>query len=180
MEKPLTEEELKQFYAKATEHFQAVDPLIQVVLRGHLLLEERLNATLKHSLYNPELFEKMNLNFHHKLLFARAFSVSLRAEGVWDLIAAINALRNSIAHSLDGEQRQKKFDAVKTIYLRELDDPELRAEDRDEPDHLLFLKAFALCEGYLRQVEDDARFAGNGVRTVVRYMRKQFYQPDQK
>lgn len=89
MEKRLTEEELQEFYAKATEHFQAVDTLIQVVLRGHLLLEDRLNATLKHSLYNPELFEKMNLNFHHKLLFARSFSISLRAEGVWDLIAAI-------------------------------------------------------------------------------------------
>ena len=82
MENAVTEEELQEFYAKATEHFQKVDPRIQVVLRSHLLLEDRLNATLKHSLYNPELFEKMSLNFHHKLLFARAFSASLRAEGV--------------------------------------------------------------------------------------------------
>jgi hypothetical protein len=112
----MTEAELQEFTAKATEHFQELDPLIQVVLRGHLLLEERLNATLTHSLYDPELFEKMSLTFHHKLLFARAFSVSLRGEGMWELIAAINTLRNAIAHSLDAGKRQTKFDAVKTLY----------------------------------------------------------------
>jgi hypothetical protein len=180
MENLMTEEELQGFYAKAAEHFQEVDPLIQVVLRGHLLLEERINATLKHSLYNPELFEKMTLNFHHKLQFARAFSVSLRREGMWELIAAVNTLRNAIAHPLDGEKRQTKFDAVKALYLRELTDSELRGEDENEPDHLLFLKAYALCEGYLRRVEEDARFVGRGVRAMIGYMRKQFYQPEQK
>ena len=166
----MTEAELQEFIAKATEHFQELDPLIQVVLRGHLLLEERLNATLTHSLYNPEVFEKMNLTFHHKLLFARAFSVSLRGEGMWELIAAINTLRNAIAHSLDAGKRQAKFDAVKMLYLRELDDPELRGEDQDEPDHLLFLKAYALCEGYLRRVEEDAHFVGRGVRAMIRLL----------
>jgi hypothetical protein len=176
----MTEQELQEFYARATEHFQHVDPLVQVVLRGHLLLEERLNATVKHSLYNPELFDKMNLTFERKLMFARAFSVSLRGEGMWELIAAVNALRNAIAHSLDVEKCQKKFGAVKGLYIRELDDPDLRREDQNEPDHLLFLKAFALCDGYLKQVEADALFVGRGVRAMIGYMRKQFYQPDQK
>lgn len=176
----MTEEELHEFYAKAAEQFQEVDPLIQVVLRGHLLLEERINAMLKHSLYNPELFEKMNLNFHHKLQFVRAFSVSLHGEGMWELIAAVNTLRNAIARSLDGEKRQAKFNAVKALYLRELTDPELRGADENEPDHLLFLKAYALCEGYLRRVEEGARFVGRGVRAMIGYMRKQFYQLDQK
>jgi hypothetical protein len=94
--------------------------------------------------------------------------------------AAINSLRNAIAHSLDAGKRQTKFDVVKTIYMRELDDPERRGEDQNEPDHLLFLKAYALCEGYLKQVEEDARFVGRGVRSMIGYMRKQFYQPDQK
>jgi hypothetical protein len=64
--------------------------------------------------------------------------------------------------------------------MRELDDPKLRGEDQDEPDHLLFLKAYALCEGYLRRVEEDAHFVGRSVRAMIGYMRKQFYQPDQK
>ncbi|SPE33424.1 hypothetical protein SBA3_20015 [Candidatus Sulfopaludibacter sp. SbA3] len=38
-------------------------------------------------------------------------------------------LRNGIAHSLD---------------FRELEKPELIKEDENEPDHLLFLKAYAL------------------------------------
>ena len=35
-------------------------------------------------------------------------------------------------------------------------------------------------ELYLKRVEADAKFAGNSVRTMVRYMRKEFHQPDKK
>ncbi len=108
----------QKFIEKVTQHFSDVDPLTQVVLRGHLLLEERLNATLRHSLYNPELLDKMKLNFHHKMLFAQSFAVSKRGAGIWELIAAINTLRNGIAHSLDEEQRRKQFQRVRELYLR--------------------------------------------------------------
>jgi hypothetical protein len=176
MENTVTEEELQEFCAKATEHFQEVDPLTQVVLRGHLLLEERLNAIVKNSLYNPAFAEK--LNFHHKLLFARAFTVSQRGDVMWDLLAAINVLRNSIAHSLDAEQRRKKFQTVKALYLRELEDPELKKEDQDEPDHLLFLKAYALCEGYIRRAQQDAEMVGGMIRRMIGAMRNEFYRQD--
>ncbi len=170
--------EQEDFIAKATEHFKEIDPLTQVVLRGHLLLEERLNAILKASLYNQATFDKMNLTFHHKLLFARAFTVSQRADGMWDLIVAINTLRNGIAHSLDPQQRQKKFVSMREIYFRELEKPELIKEDETEPDHLLFLKAYALCEGYIRRAQQDAEMVGSMVRHMIAAMRKEFYQPD--
>jgi hypothetical protein len=66
----------------------------------------------------------MKLNFHHKMLLAQSFAVSKRGAGIRELIAAINALRNGIAHSLDEEQRLKQFQRVRVLYLRELEDPE--------------------------------------------------------
>jgi hypothetical protein len=170
----------QKFIEKVTQHFADVDPLTQVVLKGHLLLEERLNATLRHSLYNPELLDTMKLNFHHKMLFAQSFAVSKRGAGIWELIAAINALRNGIAHSLDEEQRRKQFQRVRERYLRELENPELRKEDETEPDHLLFLKAYAMCEGYLLRVEGDAEMIGNSIRRMIDVMRKEWYAPDQE
>jgi hypothetical protein len=70
--------ETEKFTEKITKHFAEVDPLTQVVLKGHLLLEERLNATVRHALYNPELFDRMKLNFHHKMLRAIVFRVEAR------------------------------------------------------------------------------------------------------
>jgi len=170
--------EQEDFIAKATQHFQEIDPLTQVVLRGHLLLEERLNDILKASLYNQAVFDKMSLTFHSKLLFARAFTISQRADGMWELMGSINTLRNGIAHSLDPEQRQKKFDSMRQIYFRELEKPELIKEDENEPDHLLFLKAYALCEGYIKRAQQDAEMVGNMVRHMIAAMRNEFYQPD--
>jgi len=173
--------ETEKFTEKITKHFAEVDPLTQVVLKGHLLLEERLNATVRHALYNPELFDRMKLNFHHKMLLAQSFSVSKRGEGIWELIASINALRNGIAHSLDEDQRGKQFHRMRELYLRELDNPELLKEDEAEPDHLLFLKAYALCEGYLIRVERDAEMIGHSNRRMIDYMRKELYaQPEAK
>ncbi len=58
--------------------------------------------------------------------------------------------------------------------------PELRKEDETEPDHLLFLKAYAVCEGYLLRVEGDAEMIGNSIRRMIDVMRKEWYAPDQE
>jgi len=171
----MTPEENESFAAEITKHFAAVDPLTQVVLRGHLLLEERLNAILQSSLYNPEMFEKLRLTFHHKEILARSFTVSKRAPGVWELISSINRLRNSIAHSLDAAHRKQNYESMRALYLRELKDPELRKEDENLPEHILFLNAYSFCDGYLRGVEQDAQMVGGGVRRMIDVMRRERY-----
>ena len=160
--------------------FLEIDPLTQVVLRGHLLLEEHLNSILRSSLFNHSMFDRIKLSFHHKLLFAQAFAVSQRGTGMWELLAAFNTLRNSIAHSLDTEHKQQKFAAMRLLYLRELEKPEAIKRDEIDPPHILVMKAFSLCNGYLRMVVKDAEFIGIGVRGIVEHMRRESYQPDPK
>ncbi len=173
----MSQEETDAFTAKMEAAFRDVDAMTQFVLRAHLMLEERLNNILRSCLYNPDIFDKMKLTFATKMLFAQAFAVSQNGSGMWELIAAINTLRNSIAHSLDDAHRQQRFQRLREIYLRELEKPELRQEDENEVDHLLFLKAYALCEGYVRGVEQDAQMAGRFIRSTVGAMRKEWYEP---
>ena len=166
-------EEHRQFIEEASKHFGDVDQLTQVVLKGHLLLEGRLNSILRSVLYNPEVFEKVKLNFGHKQILAKGFCVSRRSPGMWDLLTAINSLRNSIAHSLDATRRRQKYDALRQIYLREIENPEARKEAQLLPDHLLFLDAYAFCSGYLSGVEKDARVISNGMRRMIDVAREE-------
>lgn len=160
-------EKTKEFIQNIQQHFAAIDELTQVVIKGHLLLEEAFNSILAKSLYNPELLEGCNLRFSQKLQLVRAFCISPHGDGTWEMVAAINALRNGIAHSLDQQKRNEKFQRLKAAYLRELGDPATVEEDRRQPDHLLFLLALALCYGFIQRVEQDAdlmnRFVGRMV-----------------
>jgi hypothetical protein len=38
---------------------------------------------------------------------------------VWELVLAINALRNELAHKLNSAERNKKLTKVRNLYLRE-------------------------------------------------------------
>jgi len=94
------------FIQKVVEHLAEIDALAQVVIKCHLLLEDRFNAILRHSIYNPEVLDKFSLTFAQKLHLVRGFAVSERGPGIWELLAAMNALRNALAHSLDAAQRK--------------------------------------------------------------------------
>jgi hypothetical protein len=165
-------EERDAFIAKMKEHFAEIDEITQVVLKGHLMLEELFNSILQKCLFNPEVLDACNLRFVQKMYLVRGFCISPHGEGIWELVAAINALRNGIAHSLDREQRQKKFDRMKAIYLRELEHPWLADDDRDQPDHVVFLFAVGLCHGFIGRIESDAEMMGHIQGEMVNRMRK--------
>src|SRR5436309_2821356 len=98
----------EDFIAEITKHFREVDELTQVVLKGHLLLEERFNSILLNSVYNPEGLDRWKLSFNQKLHLAKAFCISPHREGTFELLTAINSLRNGIAHSLDEKKLKEK------------------------------------------------------------------------
>jgi hypothetical protein len=176
----MTASEQDGFIAKVVEHLADMDPLSQVVIKCHLLLEDRFNSILRNSIYNPEVLDKFSLTFAQKMHLVRGFCISQRGPGMWELLSAMNALRNALAHSLDAVQRQKKFEVVKQFYLRELENPELKKQDEDQPEHLLFMMAYALCEGFIKRVDEDAAMVGGGVKAMIKVMRKELYEPETK
>jgi hypothetical protein len=77
--------------------------------------------------------------------------------GEWDLIAAINGLRNDLAHRLNSAGRDKKFVKLKNIYLKEAADYPGIEEVRNESDTIIVSNACAHCTGFLSTFLADAK-----------------------
>src|SRR4051812_28326134 len=101
---------------RLSEQMRHIDELALVVLKGHLVLEEQLQRILDTFLFHPEYLDSARFHFAQKVYLARTMSLDEHANPMWDLILAINALRNDLAHALDSVKRQQKLDRVKELY----------------------------------------------------------------
>jgi hypothetical protein len=90
-----------------------------VILKGHLVIEERLTAVIEKFVFHPEHLDKARLTFAQKLAIARSLSLDEDTNSMWNLIEKLNTLRNKLSHSLDGEPRARAMEAVKTAYVAE-------------------------------------------------------------
>src|SRR5262245_39684133 len=78
-----------------------------IVLKGHLVIEERITAAIEKFVWHAEFIERARLNFATKVQLARAISMDHHQNTMWDLIEKLNAVRNKLAHTLGGEPRAK-------------------------------------------------------------------------
>jgi hypothetical protein len=93
-------------------------------------------------------------------------SLDEQANSMWDLLLAVNALRNELAHALHPEKRQSKFARVKSLYIAETD---VSAAEGDAcPDHELAAYAIALILGFLGSFEEEVVRFKDWVSTLDR------------
>jgi len=161
------------------EHLEQFDELAHMVLKGHLLIEEALNDYLRSFFVNSEFIEQGNLRFIQKVNVARATDEYLE-EDTWELVIAINALRNELAHSLDSPRLAPKVAQVRQIYLRCATRYE-GVENHDKlPDHELVGMAAALCVEEILQLEstvhDDNPAADARLDEIIATQRNQFIE----
>jgi hypothetical protein len=96
-----------------------VDDEALVVLKGHLIVEEKLDEIIEAFVFHPEQLEAARLSFAQKVVIARSLSLDEHENTVWDLILKLNTLRNRLAHSLDGTARDRAMEALRVSYSRE-------------------------------------------------------------
>lgn len=108
--------------AKYIEEIRYVDDLAQIVLKGHLVIEEIMTEALQRFVLHGEFIDSAKLQFHQKLTLCRAISTSEHKNNMWNLIAAINTVRNHLSHSLDSEKRSEKVERLNSIYVKEFGD----------------------------------------------------------
>lgn len=155
---------LKRFAEQMTQ----VDELALVVLKGHLVLEEQLERILGTFVFHRKHLEAADLSFYKKVCLARSVSLDEPENSMWELVLAVNALRNELAHALHSEKRQKKFERLKTLYVAENDVSPDEANALDQ--HVLASFAIALALGFLGSFEEEVvRFKDliNGLDRVV-------------
>lgn len=129
-----------------------VDAEALVVLKGHLVIEERITAAIEKFVFHPEHLDKARLNFAQKVGIARSMSLDEQANNMWNLILRLNALRNTLSHSLDGEPRVKAMRELRAVYSGETGGLE---KDEMENGVELLAGVCAMCLGFIEAFENE-------------------------
>jgi hypothetical protein len=139
------------------------DPSAHIVLKGHLMIEEWLTRNIAQHMFHPEhMLDGARLSFAQKLALCRTFALRKDKLGMWELIAAVNSLRNELAHALDSAKRRKKTDTLLAIYFRETAGSNLAVPKEALQEHVL-RGACALSLGFLASFSEDAQ----GLRALI-------------
>jgi hypothetical protein len=102
----ISAEDVSQLVHRLHQKLSAIDQLAVAVLKSHFLVEEQIDAVLEATAKNPKHLElEKNPRFVQKVKWLRAFA-PLGDDERWQLILAINTLRNKVAHKFDGPERK--------------------------------------------------------------------------
>lgn len=137
------------------------DPLQQVVLKGHLIIEAAIENILSLIFFHPEHVFKGRFAFMQKVQMARAYGLRKDKNTIWNLIMSINEVRNEVAHNLAGDKRDKKLKQLRRLFLSEATEKMRASLEKDDkkledlPDEVVVAYSCVLCTGFLGTFEAD-------------------------
>lgn len=102
------------------QHMPSQDDMILIVLKGHLLIEEMLEHIIYMVVAHGERLEKAKFTFYQKVVLAQAMCWPEHGE-FWDVIFAVNSLRNDLAHSLQSTQIENRVNRIIELTVTILD-----------------------------------------------------------
>lgn len=153
---------LDKYAALFHEKMAQLDPLLQAVLTGHLIIETALDNILTEVFFHPEhVFKEARLGFSQKVHVVRAYGLRKDDNSIWDLVLAVNSVRNEIAHNLAGEKRDARLQQLRSLFMAEASGEMKAALERewkrlkDVPDQIIVVLACSLCTGFLGAFEAD-------------------------
>ena len=152
----MTTTRLEQLAKEFQEHLGQIDELTLVVLKGHLLIEESLDKIISTFVFHPEMLEPARLSFAQRVAIARAISLDEHENSMWELVLAINTLRNDLAHNLRSPRRVQRTERVFSL----LDHESRNAEGPSPqlpagPEHGRMAVAIALSLGFLSSFQAE-------------------------
>lgn len=149
---------LDELRKKALERAANFNALMLASIKGHIGVEQAMDAFLEASFADPEQIPRTRFTFSHKIALCRALS-SEKEEHLWNVIGGLNRLRNSMAH---GEPEAKQAEAMRTVkgtYLAWLS-PQQREEVKKLKDEQVVDGACGTCAGMLFTWADRAKGGG--------------------
>ncbi len=152
MEQGEDDGEAEEFYRNFTAKLRAVDDLANIVLKGHLIVEQDIDEIIAGYFFQPQyLLEDRTLGFERKVRLLRAVAYLNRDHQDWELLLLYNSLRNEIAHKGDGPKRKAKLDRIRAFILDGADP----GHPIDSDDEELVIFAAARCSGFLAFISDN-------------------------
>lgn len=149
-------------YAKMFEkEMSEIDPLQQVILKGHLIIEAALDNIISIIFFHPEHVLKGRFTFSQKIQLARAYGLRKDTNSIWNLILSVNEVRNEVAHNLAGEKRDRKLKQLHRLFIAEAT-AEMRealekhgAKLEEMSEEVIVAHSCFLCTGFLGTYEED-------------------------
>lgn len=133
-----------------------IDPIAQVTLKGHILIEAQLYDILVLLVDEPEYLEKANLRFYQKANLLRATIFHEDGDEAWPLVLAFNKLRNTIAHGDANEERTVQIEVLRGMLLPIVTE-ETKEQVRKGSELEIATLAAAMASGFLVAVESQVR-----------------------
>jgi hypothetical protein len=90
------------------------------ILKGHLLIEERLRELIDFKLPFSQALEDAHLSAYQVICLAESFFSQQTDPWLWDVLKKLNKLRNDIAHKIEPssiDQRMKEISATVKITI---------------------------------------------------------------
>ena len=116
----LIDERMRHSTEMFNKHFSDLpDDLSMIVLKGHLLVEQRLNAILAHHARPSADLASVGLRFHQKVALAKALvpNVNFYPAEFWNFAKLLNQLRNDFAHELEPRKLEEHLKSARTMAI---------------------------------------------------------------
>ena len=164
---------LKEIQDKFMGEIAYVDDLSQIVLKGHLVMEELMTEAIGRFILHGNILPEVKLQFHQKLNLCRSMSVSDQDNPMWSLIIKINSLRNHLSHSLNNDDRSKRVQSLKSNFEQQFGKEPLAAIEKMDEDSAVCMLAINGCLGYLHSFLSEVKRFETMVNTLNTAMNKQ-------
>jgi hypothetical protein len=112
-EKKYVRQQITQYIASVRRELTKIDKFALTVLKAHLSIEALLDQTLELMVDRRKELNRVRLSFTQKAQLLRISVMQPGDDLVWEIVFALNTLRNEIAHRQDGERRNKSLDALR-------------------------------------------------------------------
>lgn len=107
--------DLRRHVFRYDEHMPDTTDLSLIVLKGHLLVEEMLLELARLLLPHACFLDEARLTFHQLARVVRSAEPLKSDDKCWDLILALNSLRNELAHNLGSPKLKAKLESVQDL-----------------------------------------------------------------
>lgn len=116
---------------------------------------------------HPAHFHDAKLSFDKKISVGRALCLRKDQMGEWDMLVALNELRNVLAHNLNSPKQRSKVERLRTLAVREASRlPEAREYFEASGDKEMILYSCGHILGFLGSFAEDAK----GLRAMLHAM----------
>ena len=148
------EDDVDEFIEDYHKHLGEIDEIAQLVLSAHFEIDTALNDVLVLSVCHEEYLEKIRISFPDKIHIARALTPESHDHPHWQVILALNALRNQVAHRMEREKREQKIRELRAAMLPAAK-PKLAETIKNVEDAKFISYAAAMGTGYLLHLLDE-------------------------